>query len=512
MKNIIRILSLVCLAGLSVMSCSEDSPYLFGAKEPYVKLSTLSENDGIFTPNAQENRVLLTSNAPWKVSSLADWLTCLTPEGEFDDTVKIQLPQNTGNTRKAQLVVYNTVGDQKTDTLVLTQQCAESFIPDGYAIKIQSDVMSKSISGDEYSELPFTITSSTEWRVFAKPTDNWCTVLTKDGTENGNGSVIISKNPSLKERSMYLYAQSVTYPSLKDSIKLTQSGHTFTLKVTAPRNKKVLLDEVSSTFTFGVETDGKWVVENVPSWLKLAKNEYEGNVTVAVTASAATSVRSAQLVIKSLVDSNVKDALTVDQRVIPDGQMKDSLALLAIYNATNGAKWIYPWKIGMPLNETNYPGVFFDRINGEQRVIDLSLLDFGLEGSLPNEIGWLSQLVKLKLQRNKLSGTLPASMNRLVNLTHLYISSNQFSGEFPDIHSLQSLRLIEADFNRFEGEFPASFSMLPKLSTLKFKYNHLDPNTCVPKKFGGWKLIYINPQRAVYGDASSDYKLQDCSN
>src|SRR5574344_651534 len=155
MKNIIRILSLVCLAGLSVMSCSEDSPYLFGAKEPYVKLSTLSENDGIFTPNAQENRVLLTSNAPWKVSSLADWLTCLTPEGEFDDTVKIQLPQNTGNTRKAQLVVYNTVGDQKTDTLVLTQQCAESFIPDGYAIKIQSDVMSKSISGDEYSELPF---------------------------------------------------------------------------------------------------------------------------------------------------------------------------------------------------------------------------------------------------------------------------------------------------------------------------------------------------------------------
>jgi len=45
------------------------------------------------------------------------------------------------------------------------------------------------------------------------------------------------------------------------------------------------------------------------------------------------------------------------------------------------------------------------------------------------------------------------------------------------------------------------------------KYNNFDPNTCVPARFGGWKLsLYINPQRAVYGDAKTDYNLVDCPN
>ena len=135
-----------------------------------------------------------------------------------------------------------------------------------------------------------------------------------------------------------------------------------------------------------------------------------------------------------------------------------------------------------------------------------------MEGTLPAEIGWLTEMTKIKLQRNKLSGPLPAGLNRLTKLTHIYITSNRFSGEFPDISALKSLVWIDMDFNRFEGEFPASFLSLPKLTTLKMKYNKFDKNTCVPKRFGGWRLnLYINPQREVYGDKSTDYKLKDCT-
>src|SRR5574344_1842835 len=105
MKNIIRIYLLACLALLSFAACSEANEYLFGAKEPYVKFSTLAENDGIFTPEAQKGSVLIGSNATWKVVSLSDWFSCLTPEGEFDDTIKVQFPKNVGDTRKAKLVV-----------------------------------------------------------------------------------------------------------------------------------------------------------------------------------------------------------------------------------------------------------------------------------------------------------------------------------------------------------------------------------------------------------------------
>lgn len=74
--------------------------------------------------------------------------------------------------------------------------------------------------------------------------------------------------------------------------------------------------------------------------------------------------------------------------------MKDSLALVAIYQATKGENWQYAWKPELPLSDSNWPGVFFDTVDGELRVVDLSLSDYNMEGSLPNEIGWLTEITK----------------------------------------------------------------------------------------------------------------------
>ena len=138
--------------------------------------------------------------------------------------------------------------------------------------------------------------------------------------------------------------------------------------------------------------------------------------------SATGTERTAQLTIRSLVQTDKTDVLTIEQKNIPDGRLKDSLALVAIYQVTKGENWKYTWKPELPLSDSNWPGVLFDTVDGELRVVDLSLLDYNMEGSLPNEIGWLTEIIKIKLQRNKLSGPLPASINRLTNLTHLYIT------------------------------------------------------------------------------------------
>lgn len=509
MKSKTIILISACLAFLFV-ACDEKNEYLFGAKDPFIKTVAATENDGFFTPNAQKGYALIKSNARWKAKSITDWLICSTESGEFNDTIRFELPENVGNTRQAKIVVQNTIGDAKFDTLTITQQCASNFIPEGYQIKLTSKLLEAPLSGESFSEIAFNVTSQTAWRAFTKSTDDWSTVLTKKGSGSEAGSFIVSKNESIEERSMYVYVQSIEFPTLKDSIKVTQQGRPLNLAVVTPSNKKIMLDEAESRFVFSVKGDGKWKIENIPAWLEIEKTEYEGDANIFVKASAATGERSAQLTIKSLVQTDKSDQITIEQKIIPDGRLKDSLALVALYQATNGDHWTYNWKLELPLSDGNWPGVFFDNVNGQLRVVDLSLAQFNLEGSLPNEIGWLTEIIKIKVQRNKLSGPLPASMNRLTNLTHLYLTSNQFSGEFPDIPALQKLTWIEMDFNRFTGEFPASFSMLPKLSTLKMKYNNLDPNTCVPARFGGWRLIYINPQRAIYGDAKSDYKLVDC--
>lgn len=496
----------------AVVACSEKNEYLFGAKEPFVESVAATENDGIFTPDAQKGYALIRSNAPWEVKSLTDWVTCKTTKGEFNDTIYFDLAANTGNIRQAKLVVYNTIGTEKTDTLTLTQQCDERFIPKDLTIDIQSKALEEKVNGEVHSELKFEVTSSTPWRVFTKAADRWSTVLTKKGTDSGTGSFLVMRNSDITPREMYLYVQSVNYPSLKDSILIQQAARPVELKVVHPSTHKIMLDEQEATFTFSVSCDGKWVIEDIPNWITIEKTEYDGQAFVTAKASATTGLRQAQLKFKSLIQTDKTAVLNISQDLIPTGRMKDSLALVALYQATNGEKWTYNWKLELPLSDSNWPGVFFDTINGELRVIDLSLLSFNLEGSLPNEIGWLTEVVKIKVQKNKLSGPLPASINRLTNLTHLYLSSNQFSGTFPDIPALQKMMWIECDFCRFEGEFPASFSMLPKLTTLKMKYNNFDPNTCVPKRFGGWRLIYINPQRSVYGDAKSDYKLVDCAN
>lgn len=507
-----KVLKLASVAfAILLVACHEQSEYLFGAEEPLVEISADVENEGNFTPEAQTGYGLLRCNARWKAESLSEWLTCNTVAGEYNDTIYFTMPENKGATRIGKIVVHNTVGEERFDTLTVRQQCAVSFIPEGYKIKIESDELKAPLMGESFAEIKFEVSSPTAWRAFTKAADGWSTVMTKKGETSGSGSLIVTENETITSRSMYIYVLSVEYPTLKDSILLTQSGRPLRLEVISPANKKIMLDGAESQFIFSVKGDGQWKIEDIPGWMELEKTEYEGDANVSVNVSSTNIERTARLTIRSLVETGKTDVLIVEQKIIPDGRLKDSLALMAIYQATKGENWQYAWKPELPLSESNWPGVFFDTVDGELRVVDLSLLSYNMEGSLPNEIGWLTQITKIKLQRNKLSGPLPASINRLTNLTHLYISSNQFSGEFPDIPALQKLTWIEMEFNRFTGEFPPVFSLLPKLSTLKMKYNNFDPNTCVPARFGGWKLsVYINPQRAVYGDETTDYNLVDC--
>ena len=76
---------------------------------------------------------------------------------------------------------------------------------------------------------------------------------------------------------------------------------------------------------------------------------------------------------------------------------KDSLALIAIYNATQGDYWTKGrnWTSKLPLER--WQGVKVERVNGERRVVELNLAVALLKGSLPKEIRYLTKLKKLVL-------------------------------------------------------------------------------------------------------------------
>ena len=62
----------------------------------------------------------------------------------------------------------------------------------------------------------------------------------------------------------------------------------------------------------------------------------------------------------------------------------------------------------------------------------LDLSNNQLTGSIPSEIGNLTNLTLLYLYENQLTGSIPSEIGNLTNLTYLKLSSNQLTGEIPE--------------------------------------------------------------------------------
>jgi len=107
------------------------------------------------------------------------------------------------------------------------------------------------------------------------------------------------------------------------------------------------------------------------------------------------------------------------------------------------------------------------------QVTKLSLYDNNLHGTLPEEIGLLTNLQNLFLQSNHLSGTLPESLGKLTNLEVLNIMDNHIGGSIPKSMSrnLHKLKMVDMSKNKLEGTFPEELTSLKSLTHLWL--NHL---------------------------------------
>ena len=110
----------------------------------------------------------------------------------------------------------------------------------------------------------------------------------------------------------------------------------------------------------------------------------------------------------------------------------DRAVLLALYKATNGANWTKKnnWLSNKPLKE--WYGVATDA-NG--RVTGLDLVENGLNGAIPLELGNLSNLEKLYLGNNPLSGCFSEALRNVsdndLNRLDLLSCDTTGSGLFP---------------------------------------------------------------------------------
>ena len=147
----------------------------------------------------------------------------------------------------------------------------------------------------------------------------------------------------------------------------------------------------------------------------------------------------------------------------------DRDALVALYNATNGANWTNNtnWLTDAPLGE--WHGV--NEVDGEGRVVDLNLYRNNLTGPIPPELGGLSSLRLLVLGGNNLTGPIPSELGDLSQLENVYLYSNSLTGPIPpELGNLSILESLRINNNNLTGLIPPELLNL-SLNAFQFENN-----------------------------------------
>jgi Leucine-rich repeat (LRR) protein len=140
--------------------------------------------------------------------------------------------------------------------------------------------------------------------------------------------------------------------------------------------------------------------------------------------------------------------------------------------------------ISLILNDYNLNGSLSSEFFvGLTSLASISLYSNQLTGTIPSEIGFLSQLGVLSLYSNQLTGTIPSEISSLSQLDILYLDINQLTGTIPrEIGFLSQLNSLYLDNNKLTGTIPSEIGSLSQLVSLSLYRNQLTGT--IPSEIG----------------------------
>lgn len=157
-------------------------------------------------------------------------------------------------------------------------------------------------------------------------------------------------------------------------------------------------------------------------------------------------------------------------------------ALIALYEATDGADWIDDtnWRnpgdnaFNVVGTECSWAGV---TCSAGKNVTEIDLIGYQLVGTLPPELGNLPSLRGLWLNGCRLSGRIPPELGKLSRLEHLVLIGNQLSGSIPpELSELSRLLGLGLHHNQLSGNTPEELGNLSSLQSLNLSGNQLSGN------------------------------------
>ncbi len=165
--------------------------------------------------------------------------------------------------------------------------------------------------------------------------------------------------------------------------------------------------------------------------------------------------------------SPTETALAADCEILLD--VRDTLAGTATLN----------WAANTPVED--WDGVHVE--GTPLRVVEIGLGDSGLTGTIPSELGSLSNLTFISLGENELTGVIPKELGDLSSLEELWLDQNDLSGRIPrQLGNLSKLRGLFLYSNRLNGPIPRELGDLSNLTSLNLSDNEL--NGPIPRELG----------------------------
>jgi len=122
---------------------------------------------------------------------------------------------------------------------------------------------------------------------------------------------------------------------------------------------------------------------------------------------------------------------------------------------------------------------------GTIMLIDLEHI--GIQGTIPSEIGLLSDLRILRLGNNAIHGTIPTEISQLNHLRELSLHDNFLSGTIPPV-SPSALKRLELSNNMLTGDLH-ELPFIPNLHVLNLASNQLTGK--FPRKLGKSTFLYF---------------------
>ena len=210
----------------------------------------------------------------------------------------------------------------------------------------------------------------------------------------------------------------------------------------------------------------------------------------------------------------------------------DRLTLVALYNSAGGGSWTNKTGWVVPGSAGDNPCGWYGITCSGGRVTSLDLSNNNMGGTLPPEIGELSELKSLNLGFSTdfgipfslLGGAIPTQLGNLTKLEYLDLSGNDFTGSIPssignllqltylDLHyvaidagfdpfgfisgsippelgNLANLTYLEISNQSLTGNLPAELGNLTELKTLSLGTN--DFSGTIPASFNNFSQIQL---------------------